>query len=439
MTRHARSGEVATEPPGDGAERVAGSPVEIAPRQVLVIRFGRIGDILVLTPALRAIAHAHPGASIDVLTTDAGVVTLAGNPHVRDVFVLRARRLPRLINRERARLVRHLRARSYDAAFLFEGAERYRTLARDIGARTTWSFARDDEPESATRVRRAPDRHEGLRFLDVLAHAHIPPAGVHYDFHIDDDARARAAALLADAGVPADARIAGIHAGHFQRRIRRGRPHAKTWPAERYAEVVRRLAARGLVVVLTGGEGEHALNRRIVDLAGGLAFDLAGRTDLRTLAALIERCAVFLAPDTGPAHLAAAVGTPLVALFGPKAPHIMGPLGDDARIVRLYPEPSAEADAARGGHHPRMWAISAEDVMRALEEMLRRRRSPRADSAEGGRPQPDVTAAPSRPRSPAVPAVADDEPSTRGGPPGFKVPAAPGHSHSATRRPGEDA
>src|SRR5690606_27933029 len=91
-------------------------------RRVLVVRFGRIGDILVVTPALRAIARAHPAAAIDVLTTDAGVVTLAGNPHVRHTFVLRARRLPSLLNPERARLVKSLRAHAYDAVFLLEGA-----------------------------------------------------------------------------------------------------------------------------------------------------------------------------------------------------------------------------------------------------------------------------------------------------------------------------
>jgi ADP-heptose:LPS heptosyltransferase len=422
MTRNARSGETA--PAADPRDAPPASPhAGVGLRRILVIRFGRIGDILVLTPALRALARAHAGAAIDVLTTGDGVVTLAGNPHVRDVLELRARRLPRLLNRERARLVGELRARSYDAVFLLEGAERYRTLARDIGGPVVYGFARDGEADSATRVRRAPDRHEGLRFLDVLARAGIPAAGVHYDFHVDGAARAGVRTLLDGAGVPHDAPIAGIHAGHFQRRVRRGKPHAKTWPAERYAEVVRRLAARGFTVVLTGGNGERALNRRIVERTGGGAIDLAGRTDLRTLAALIERCAVFLAPDTGPAHLAAAVGTPLVALFGPKAPHIMGPLGDDARIVRLYPEPSREPAAARGGHHPRMWAIGVEDVMAAVERLL-----------VATHPRPPFPAASPRSRSPGPPDVTGEAGQDPGGPPGFKVPPPPGHSHGATRR-----
>lgn len=338
--------------------------------RALVIRFGRIGDVLVLTPALRAIARAHPTARVDVLTTPAGVVTLDGNPHVSDVFALRSRRLPRLLNPERARLIRTFRSRRYDSVFLFETADRYRRLAAEVAAPVVFTFARDDEPVTPTRARRARERHEAHRFLDLLALAAIEPAGEYYDFHVGDAARASAAALLEQAGVPLDSPLVGIHAGHFQRRFRRGRPHAKTWPVERYAEVVRRFAGRGVRVVLTGSAAERTLNRRILAmLPAGAAADLAGRTDLRTLAALIERCNVFLAPDTGPAHLAAAVGTPLVALFGPKPPGIMGPLGDDARIVRLHPEPSTDTDAARGGHHPRMWAISVDTVLEALERV----------------------------------------------------------------------
>jgi heptosyltransferase I len=338
--------------------------------RILVIRFGRIGDMLVATPALRAIRRAYPQVPVDVVTTGAGVVTLAGLDTVDDVLELRNRRVPPLLNPERRRLVGTLRARGYDVVFLLEGAERYRRLAADVGAPVVYTFARDDEPATPVRARRAPDRHEGRRFLDVLALAGIPAAGEQYDFHVDDPAREQAAALLARAGIPPGARIAGIHAGQYRKRSLRRGPHAKAWPTDRYAEVVRRLSGDGFAVVLTGSAEERALNRDILSLLPpGAAADLAGRTDLRTLAAVIERCTVFLAPDTGPAHLAAAVGTPLVALFGPKAPHIMGPLGDDARIVRLYPEPSTASAEARRGYHPRMFAITVQDVMAALRRV----------------------------------------------------------------------
>jgi ADP-heptose:LPS heptosyltransferase len=352
--------------------------------RALVIRFGRIGDMLVLTPALRALHRAHPAGSIDVLTSRDGEIALGGNPHVRDVLVFRRRRLPPLVNVERARLLRVLRHRRYDVVFLFETAERYRRLARAIGVQQVFSFARDDEDASSTLAVRRPDRHEGLRFLDVIALAGIPPDGVHYDFAIAADARQRAARTLREAGIPDDAPIAGIHAGHFQRR-RRSRPHAKAWPVARYAAVVHGLRDRGVHVVLTGSSAERTLNERILaaldsgeavpPATGGAAsvIDISGRTDLATLAAIIDRCAVFVAPDTGPAHLAAAVGTPVVALFGPKAPYIMGPLGDPARIVRLHPEPSPAPDRDRDHYHPRMWAIGVQDVLAALDTLLRTR------------------------------------------------------------------
>ncbi len=342
------------------------APVVALPDRTLVIRFGRIGDILVVTPVLRALRRASPTMRVDMLTTDEGRAVLAHNPNVTAVHVLRARRPHRLINPERRRLERHLSALLFDAVVLLEGAERYRDLAGRIGARRVYGYARRDAPAGPHEAERGSG-HELDNAFAVLERMGVAPDGVHYDFPVPGPARARADRLLAGAaGRP----VIGVHAGFHRRRFQR-RTHAKAWPVERWADVVGRLARGGeRCVVLTGSRREAGLNRAILRrLPPGLAVDLAGRTDLDTLAGLISRCAVFVAPDTGPAHLAAAVRTPLVALFGPKAPHIMGPLGDDARIIRLYPEPSPSTAKERAGHHPRMWAITAEDVVAAAERV----------------------------------------------------------------------
>jgi ADP-heptose:LPS heptosyltransferase len=97
--------------------------------------------------------------------------------------------------------------------------------------------------------------------------------------------------------------------------------------------------------------------------------DFSGRTELETLAALMERCALFVTPDTGPGHLAAAMGTPLVSLFGPKSPEIMGPIGDPAKTRWIYREPSQASETEREGHHPRMWAITVSDVLAAVDDL----------------------------------------------------------------------
>jgi ADP-heptose:LPS heptosyltransferase len=338
-------------------------------RRVLVIRFGRVGDMLVVTPALRALRQRIPGGRIEVLTTAAGAATLATNPNADSTHVLRWRRVPAALNLERARLVRRLRRARFDTIFLFETGERYRKLANAIGVPRVCTFARADEDADAFHARRG-DRHEAQHFADVLALAGVQTDGLHYDYPVGDAARARAGELLGAHGVARSETLVGVHAGHFVRRRRR-LPHPKAWPAERYVEVIRALANRGVDrVVLTGSPMERELNARIAaSLPDDLTVDLAGATDLESLAAVIERCAVFIAPDTGPAHLAAAVRTPLVALFGPKAPHFMGPRGDETRIRRLYPEPADASKKERRGHHPRMWAITVADVLEAVDQM----------------------------------------------------------------------
>ncbi|MGH7505094.1 MAG: glycosyltransferase family 9 protein, partial [Longimicrobiales bacterium] len=240
--------------------------------RTLVVRFGRIGDILVLTPALRALRRARPGARIDVLTTDDGARILAGNPHVDETLVFRRRRIPAMANVERARLVRTLRERRYDVVFLLETADRYRRLAHAVRAPHLFSIAGEGEPATTTRPVHSPDRHAALLFLDVLALAGIPADRVHYDFAVGDDARLGAGRILEDLGVADDTRLAGVHAGHFVRR-RRQHPHDKAWPVDRYVSVVRRLRLRGLTVVLTGSAADSVLNRSIVEGLGQEAAD----------------------------------------------------------------------------------------------------------------------------------------------------------------------
>ena len=347
--------------------------------RTLVVRFGRLGDMLVVTPALRAIRRAAPDARVDVLTSHDGRTVLARNPHVHALHVLRARRVPRAINIERLRLEARLRAIGFDSVFLLEGAHRYRDLVRRLRAPRVYTFALAGETADAFHAPRG-DGHELHNFFAVLALAGIAPDGEQYDFSLPDPARARARTLLEAAGLrgpsigPSPAptgTLVGVHAGFHRRRLRR-RTHPKAWPLERWSRVIVQLAERtGSRFVLTGSQRERALNDRIIaGLPSGLAHNMAGETDIETLAAIIDQCDVFIAPDTGPAHLAAAVGTPVVALFGPKPPHIMGPRGDERIIARLYAEPSAADERERQGHHPRMWALQAEDVVDAAVALL---------------------------------------------------------------------
>lgn len=323
--------------------------------------------MLVVTPVLRALRRHHPTASIDVLTSTESRAVLSRNPHVERVFTLRSRRIPRAINVEQALLLTALRARAYDTVFLLEGAERYQRLASAMGARRVLTFASGGRPPDATHASRGAG-HELDNFFAVLALDGVLSDGDHYEFPLREEARVRARALLATDD--SDVAWVGVHTGFHRRRWHLG-THAKAWPTERWRDVIRQLAREpGHRVVLTGSIRERAFNQRLLaELPAGTAFDVAGATDLETLGALIAECAVFISSDTGPAHLAAAVGTPLVALFGPKAPHVMGPRGDERRMRLLWKD--ALDARGNGDHHPRMSAIGVTDVLEAADAMLR--------------------------------------------------------------------
>jgi ADP-heptose:LPS heptosyltransferase len=143
-----------------------------------------------------------------------------------------------------------------------------------------------------------------------------------------DEARERTTALLA--GVADADRLLVVHAG--------GGREIKQWNLDRFADVINRLAASHHPAVVLSGSAE---DRPLVDtvkasLRSGVAcVDLVGRVDLVTLAAVLERAALLITGDTGPMHLAAALGVPTVAIFGPSDPARWGPFSERARVVRV--------------------------------------------------------------------------------------------------------
>ncbi|MBI4494368.1 MAG: glycosyltransferase family 9 protein [Chloroflexi bacterium] len=169
--------------------------------------------------------------------------------------------------------------------------------------------------------------------LLALAQAADPGIGPRPEpFGVDEAERAFAAVLLAEAGITPGQLLVAIHPGA-------GAP-LKRWPAERWVEVGRGLAARfGARVLATGSLEERELAGEIAGGIGAAAASVAGRTSLGQLAALFERAQLALGPDSGPLHLAASVGTPTVRLFGPADPDLFMPLGLPGQFALTAPLP----------------------------------------------------------------------------------------------------
>jgi len=301
-----------------------------APRRLLVVRAGALGDTLMVTPLLRALREKFPASEIDVLCSRLAVGILELAPGIARRFPLRYRNLPYAISLEKHTLVRELRARDYDFAILLERVKRYRFLLERAGVREIRSFRETPfDPRAhaiVNNLRAAGFEEEGRLDMEVF---------------LSDDDRKRAAELLSDVPGP---RI-GIHVGYGPRGKKRNQSERlKGWSSDNFTAVAAELLERGASLVFTGtredsGDVESILARLP---SAGSAVSLAGRTSMRELAAVIQGLDVLVSVDSGPAHLAAATGTPLVVLWGPAILEQVRPLSSRTPIALLrHPPPCA--------------------------------------------------------------------------------------------------
>jgi ADP-heptose:LPS heptosyltransferase len=276
------------------------------------------------------------------------------------------------------RRARAWRGRKYDVAINFEPDVRSNFLLWLSGARERWGYWSGGGGALLTEaLEYAPMTHvsDNARTLVAQAAGRTPDArsGVAAGprLVVPAEVSTRAAARLG----PTCGVLIGVHAA--------GGRESKQWHLDRFAAVARELAAsRGATIVLTGGDGDRALVDEVKrDLAGVPVVDAAGGLDVPTLAGVLARLDLFVTSDTGPMHLAAAVGTPVVALFGPAQPARYGPRAAVERIVRVD-LPCSPCGRVRlppercRGHVPDcMDGITVAAVLHAANDLLDRDRS----------------------------------------------------------------
>ncbi len=304
-------------------------------KRVLVVKLRHHGDVLLATPVFRALRAALPHAAIDAFINRETLPMLQGNPDVDDFLMLdRTARDRGLVARvgEELRLRRALRGGRYDAVINLTEGDRGRIAGRLAHAAVRVGFApRGRAVAGYTHLVKQPaaPRHAVERNLDALRRIGVFPApeARSLRFVVDDADRAAARARLA---------AAGLEPGRFVHVHPASRWRFKTWPAERVAEVVLALAARGLRCALTAAPdaAERAMTARIVSLsAGARPVDLAGELTLKQLGAVMDEAAALLTVDSVPLHMASALQRPVVALFGPSSEQEWGPWNNPRAVV----------------------------------------------------------------------------------------------------------
>jgi ADP-heptose:LPS heptosyltransferase len=306
--------------------------------RLLLIRPDHLGDALLAAPAGLALRRALPDARIEWLVGPWSAEVVARATAADAIltcefpgFTRRPKGSPWAPYAELVRQARRLRDRDYDAALVLRPDHWWGAmLAAAAGIRERLGYAVAECRPFLTAALppaaiHASEQSLGLaRLAATRFGAEVAAGGDQPRFAIDAAERAWAAALAARASTRPGAPLVAIHPGSGAA--------VKNWLPERWRAVASEIAATTeAVLVLTGGAAEGPF---LEEVARGLVprpITLAGQTSLGQLAALFERCALVLGGDSGPLHLAAAVGSPTVRLYGPTDPAVFGPRGDPGR------------------------------------------------------------------------------------------------------------
>lgn len=285
------------------------------PERVLIILLGAIGDVVCGMPLAQRLRAGWPRAHIMWAVEPAAAPLLEAHPAVDEVLVFRRRQGAA----EVMAMLRRLRASRPDVALDLQRHFKSGLFSWASGARRRlgfhWRNSREGNWLFNTEAIEPVDTftlkmtHFQL-FADRLG---VAPAPVEFGLAAAERERARAAALLA----PAGERLAVLYIG-------------STWASRQWlpgatAGLCRELRARGFGIALVGGPADAAFADAVLAAGAGDVVNAVGRTSLREVVAVMERAAVAIGPDTGPMHIAVAVGTPVVALFGATSPHRSGP------------------------------------------------------------------------------------------------------------------
>jgi heptosyltransferase-3 len=346
-----------------------------APERILCIKLKHIGDVLLMTPAIRALRRAWPESAIAALVPRGTEEVLAANPDLTAILTF---------DRDAGiagnwQLIRALRRYAPDLVLEMGQGDREAVLGWLSGARQRVGYA----PGRSGRWRRAlltdvvpwnGAQHVIETNLDLVRACGIPAEASRPVLSVRPEIRERMSARLAAAGLGPGEPLVVIHPG--------SRWLFKAWPEASCVEVIHRLVQHaGVAVAVTSGPGavEVAAANRIParvegSRVGSPIVNLIGRTSLAELAAVLERAALFIGVDSAPMHMAAALGVPVVALFGPSGEMSWGPWGD-GHVVVTSPylcRPCGQDGCLGSKRSDCLEAISPEQVTAAVEVGLGR-------------------------------------------------------------------
>lgn len=302
-------------------------------RRILIIKTSSIGDVAQALPVACALKRRYPGARITWTVEDWVAPLIQDHPAIDRVVIFpRFARSVQPSLRQWLQKLREgawsLRSESYDVSLDLQGLLKSAMVA--ALAHATVRLGIEGQREGAHFVSAAVPRPAGLRhavdeYLDAARFLGADTSRAEFGLKADPPAAGKVAALLVEAGAASDRPMIVLNPSSSARR--------KSWPIANWIELIGALD-RSSTLVIIGGVENRERHGQIMRSARNGVIDFTGRLTLRELVALLARCSVHVAADTGSAHIAAALGPPVVGIYGPTSPARLSPYGQRDLVVR---------------------------------------------------------------------------------------------------------
>ncbi len=332
-------------------------------KNILVIKLRYIGDVLLVTPCLQAIKANIPDANVTMVVNRGTEAILHNDLNVDRLVVI-----DRQSVRDGFFAVMDLRKKTYDLVIDFTDGDRSAIMTRLVRARYRVGYNAEcrwrgrcydqvilSQPEEMHTVNYHLQALKDIGF----ASGHYSPSVV-----LGPEENQYARELLLDYGISNEEKIVIIHPG--------SRWLAKSWFEERYAMVADQLQRfHSVRVLFSGSEKERMRVKKIQEKMLTTSVSIVGQTTILQLAALMKKCTLFLGNDNGPMHIAAAMGLPVVAIFGPTDPKVWGPWGKGHHaIFKNFDCRTCFFSGCNLGEGSCMGAVSVNEVMDAVADCL---------------------------------------------------------------------
>ncbi len=339
-------------------------PKDFTPERILVIKLDHLGDVLLSTPVFSNLRQAYPNAELHALTGAWSRVVLEKHPNVSKVLEYNSPAFCRTGEptslKQTFQLYRELHRQKYDLLVELRGD--WRTVGFALLRMTPKRLNRAAlQVANKLGFPQFTGTHETTRNLDVLHKAGIPTSIQTTTFSITTEDQKWASDFLSTLQIDGERPLIAIHPG--------SPIPIKRWMPERYAELADWLIAQKRAEILfVGVKDEIPIITEIRALMRAESNNIAGKTTLTQLASILLKCNVFIGNDSGPMHLAAAVDTQTIGLYGPGDPTRFGPVGPKCQTIRQKLDcPPCPETTCRFGEEGCMSAIQVADVIQTLE------------------------------------------------------------------------